>query len=65
MGNFVSRELTGSVNGDQVTIASSQTERYGDSLQFRFTGAIAGDTLSGALDMGEYPAARRHRYGQG
>jgi L-seryl-tRNA(Ser) seleniumtransferase len=60
--------MTGSVNGDQVMLASSQTERYGDSLQFRFSGTIVGDAMSGALDMGEYMGAkwtaRRHRYGQ-
>jgi L-seryl-tRNA(Ser) seleniumtransferase len=37
-----------------VQLSSSYTERHGDSLSFRFTGAVAGDTMSGTLDMGEY-----------
>ncbi|MBK9167200.1 MAG: hypothetical protein IPM24_07015 [Bryobacterales bacterium] len=65
-GDFVSRDLRGTIDGDTVTVASSQTERFGDSLQFRFTGKLlSGDTLSGDLDMGEYRTAkftaRRHQ----
>jgi len=68
-GDFVSRDLTGTVEGNAVQISSSYTERHGDSLSFRFTGTIAGNAMSGALDMGEYLAAtwtaKRHEFGRG
>jgi uncharacterized pyridoxal phosphate-dependent enzyme len=68
-GDFVSRDLSGTVEGTGVQISSSYTERHGDALTFRFTGAVAGDEMSGTLDMGEYLAAkwsaRRHEYRRG
>jgi uncharacterized pyridoxal phosphate-dependent enzyme len=68
-GDFVSRDLTGTVDGNSVQIASSYTERHGDALSFRFTGTVAGDAMSGTLDMGEYLAAtwtaKRHDYRRG
>jgi uncharacterized pyridoxal phosphate-dependent enzyme len=67
-GNFVTRDLNGRISGGDVMLASSYTERHGDSLQFRFTGTVSGDTMSGTLDMGEYRGAkwtaRRYRSGQ-
>ena len=67
-GDFVSRDLSGTVEGDAVRLVSSYTERHGDSLQFTFSGKLGGDSLSGTLDMGEYLTAkwtaRRHQYGQ-
>ena len=68
-GDFVSRDLSGTVEGTSVQIASSYTERHGDALSFRFRGAVAGDEMSGTLDMGEYLtakwSARRHDYRRG
>ena len=68
-GDFVSRDLTGTIEGNTVQISSSYTERHGDALSFRFTGTVAGDAMSGTLDMGEYLAARwtakRHDYRRG
>lgn len=66
-GDFVSRELTGTVNDDSVMLRSSLAEReVGNALTFTFTGKVAGDTLSGELDMGEYLkakwTARKHQY---
>jgi uncharacterized pyridoxal phosphate-dependent enzyme len=67
-GNFVSREMTGRINGDAVTLSSAYTERHGDALSFRFTGTVAGDSMSGTLDMGEYMGAKwtakRHQFGR-
>lgn len=64
----MSRDLSGTVEGDAVRLVSSYTERHGDSLQFTFSGKLSGDSLSGTLDMGEYLTAkwtaRRHQYGQ-
>jgi L-seryl-tRNA(Ser) seleniumtransferase len=68
-GDFVARDLSGTVEGTSVQISSSYTERHGDALSFRFTGAVAGDEMSGTLDMGEYLTAkwtgRRHDYRRG
>jgi len=56
-GNFLTRDIAGTINGDTVSLASSVTERHGDALSYRFTGKVSGDTMSGTLDMGEYRAA--------
>jgi uncharacterized pyridoxal phosphate-dependent enzyme len=65
-GDFVSRDLTGTIEGNTVRMSSLYTERHGDALSFRFTGAVQGDAMSGTLDMGEYLAAKwtakRHDY---
>lgn len=68
-GDFVSRDLSGTIDGEAVQISSSYSERHGDSLMFNFAGKIADDEMSGALDMGEYLkakwTARRHEYRRG
>ena len=68
-GDFVSRDLSGTIDGTRVQLASSYTERHGDSLSFRFSGNLTGDTMAGTLDMGEYLAAKwsakRHDYRRG
>jgi len=65
-GDFVSRDLGGSISGDEVRLFSAYTERHGDSLMFQFMGKVAGDGISGTLDMGEYLQARwtakRHEF---
>jgi D-glucosaminate-6-phosphate ammonia-lyase len=67
-GEFVARDLSGTVDGDAVQLRSSLPERaIGNALNFTFTGKIDGDVMSGDLDMGEYLkarwTARRHRFG--
>jgi L-seryl-tRNA(Ser) seleniumtransferase len=68
-GDFVSRDLSGSIEGNLVQLSSSYTERHGDSLSFRFAGTVMGDGMSGTLDMGEYLtakwSAKRHEYPRG
>jgi L-seryl-tRNA(Ser) seleniumtransferase len=65
-GEFVSRDLGGTIEGDQIRLASFYTERNGDSLNFQFAGKAAGDEMSGTLDMGEYLqakwTAKRHQF---
>jgi uncharacterized pyridoxal phosphate-dependent enzyme len=72
-GDFLGRDVSGSISGDTVTLTSIVTERHGDALTYRFTGKMtprsgpgpaprpgsgqAGERLSGSLDMGEYLAA--------
>jgi L-seryl-tRNA(Ser) seleniumtransferase len=57
-GDFVSRDLKGTIEGDAVRIRSDYSEEHGDALSFTFSGKVAGDEMGGALDMGEYLAAR-------
>jgi L-seryl-tRNA(Ser) seleniumtransferase len=56
-GNFLDRDIAGTINGDAVALASNVAERHGDALTYRFSGKVAGDTMSGTLDLGEYRAA--------
>jgi L-seryl-tRNA(Ser) seleniumtransferase len=68
-GDFVSRDLAGTIDGSSVQMSSSYTERHGDALSFRFNGTAAADGMSGTLDMGEYLmakwSAKRHDYRRG
>jgi uncharacterized pyridoxal phosphate-dependent enzyme len=58
-GDFVERGLDGQIDGDRVEIRSRHTEKEdGNALFYTFTGTLAGDTLSGELDMGEYLGGR-------
>jgi len=63
-GDFVSRDLAGTIDGDAVRLRSNYTEKHGDALTFVFSGTVAGDNIAGTLDMGEYRTAswtaRRH-----
>ena len=56
-GDFMSRDLAGTIAGDAVKLRSSIAERHGDSIAYTFTGTLTGDTMSGTLDMGEYLSA--------
>jgi seryl-tRNA(Sec) selenium transferase len=56
-GDFLSRDISGTINGDAVSLASIVTERHGDALTYRFRGTVSGDTIAGSLDMGEYLGA--------
>jgi L-seryl-tRNA(Ser) seleniumtransferase len=68
-GDFVSRDLSGSIDGDTVEISSQHSERHGDSLMFTFSGKVSANEMSGSLDMGEYLkatwTAKRHGYQRG
>lgn len=65
-GDFVSRDLRGTIDGDAVRIRSSW--EHGDSLNYTFTGKVAGDEMTGDLSLGEYLDARfsakRHASGR-
>ena len=56
-GEFMTREITGSIDGDNVRIRSAYGEQHGDSVNLTFVGKVAGDQMSGPLDMGEYLGA--------
>jgi L-seryl-tRNA(Ser) seleniumtransferase len=57
-GDFVSRDLAGTIDGDAVELHSHYPESHGDALHFTFAGRVAGDEMAGELDMGEYLGAR-------
>jgi uncharacterized pyridoxal phosphate-dependent enzyme len=57
-GNFQARDMSGSIDGDTVRLASTVTEAHGDALSYTFTGTVQGDGMSGTLDMGEYLGAK-------
>src|SRR5262249_30814745 len=68
-GDFVSRDFSGTISGNDVRIASSIGESHGAALSYRFTGKLEDDKMSGALDMGEYLGAKwtasRRPFGRG
>jgi L-seryl-tRNA(Ser) seleniumtransferase len=68
-GDFVSRDLSGAIDGNRVQFSSTYTERHGDALSFRFAGTVTGNEMAGTLDMGEYLTgtwrAARHDYRRG
>jgi len=53
-GDFVARDLAGTINGSDVRLRSAYGGQTGDSLSFAFTGKVSGDRMEGTLDMGEY-----------
>ena len=67
-GDFLTRDIFGTIEGNQVKLRSATNER-GDSLVYTFAGAISGDTISGPLYMGEYLnakfTAKRYAYPPG
>jgi hypothetical protein len=57
-GDFVSRDLAGTIEGDAVKIRSNYGESHGDALSYSFSGKASGDRMEGTLEMGEYLGAR-------
>ena len=56
-GEFMTREVTGTIDGDAVRIRSAYGEQHGDAVNLTFTGKVTADQIGGALDMGEYLGA--------
>ena len=56
-GDFVTRDLSGTLDGDALRLRSTYSEQHGDALTFTFSGTVTGGQISGALDMGEYLGA--------
>lgn len=67
-GDFVARDFSGGISGNDVRIASSVGEVHGAALSYTFTGKLEGDKMSGTLNMGEYLdatwTATRHSFGR-
>jgi seryl-tRNA(Sec) selenium transferase len=64
-GDFSSRDVFGTIEGDQIKLQSTDS-RPGDAITFTFAGSLAGETFSGPVYMGEYLNAKftatRHSY---
>jgi seryl-tRNA(Sec) selenium transferase len=64
-GDFSTRDVWGTIEGDQVRLQSVD-RAPGDSITFTFAGTWSGDGFGGPLFMGEYLnakfAAKRHAY---
>jgi uncharacterized pyridoxal phosphate-dependent enzyme len=56
-GDFQTRDLSGTIDGDSVRLRSNINESHGDALNYTFSGKVTGDTFAGTLDMGEYLTA--------
>jgi L-seryl-tRNA(Ser) seleniumtransferase len=58
-GEFLTRPLNGTVNGNSVALRSSVPEnQIGNALSYNFTGTFQNGQMSGDLDMGEYMKAK-------
>ena len=55
-GDFSSRELAGTIEGNLVKIKSVD-RHIADSITFIFSGTLSNDTISGQIHMGEYRTA--------
>jgi L-seryl-tRNA(Ser) seleniumtransferase len=55
-GDFLSRDLSGTIDGDAVTVRSAFA--HGDELNYTFTGGLTAEGMGGELDLGEYLKAR-------
>jgi uncharacterized pyridoxal phosphate-dependent enzyme len=64
-GEFVSGDLTGKVQGDQVQFHGSQRIQ-GQTLSYDFKGTVSGGKMGGEVNLGEYGkaewSAERHEY---
>ena len=56
-GEFITRDVSGTIDGATVQIRSAFGEQHGDAISFVFTGKVNGTEMAGALDMGEYLGA--------
>ncbi len=56
-GDFDVRDMTGSIEGDQVKFRSMYRSP-GDGINFTFSGTVTGDTMAGDIHMGEYLTAK-------
>ena len=66
-GDFSTREIFGTIEGDQIKLQSSDF-KPGDAITFTFAGALSGETISGPVYLGEYLkanfTAKRHAYSE-
>jgi len=57
-GDFLTRDLRGSLHGNEVKMTSSIGEQHGAAVTYTFSGTVRDGKMSGDLDLGEYRSAR-------
>ena len=57
-GDFLARDVLGTIHGNTVKMVSSIGEQHGSALTYTFSGNLEGDSISGELNMGEYRTAK-------
>jgi uncharacterized pyridoxal phosphate-dependent enzyme len=57
-GDFLARDLLGTMHGNTVKMTTSIGEQHGSALTYTFSGTVNGDGMSGELNMGEYRTAQ-------
>ncbi len=56
-GDFLARDLVGSMHGNAVKMTSSIGEQHGAALTYTFTGTVTDKNMAGDLNLGEYRSA--------
>jgi uncharacterized pyridoxal phosphate-dependent enzyme len=68
-GDFLARDLLGSLHGNAVKLTSSIGEQHGAALTYTFSGTVTGENMAGDLSLGEYRTAKwraaLHKYNFG
>ncbi len=57
-GDFLARDLLGSMHGNEVKMTSSIGEQHGAVLTYTFTGTVNSSGMGGDLSLSEYRAAK-------
>jgi len=57
-GDFLTRDLLGSMRSDRVIMTSSIGEQHGAALTYTFSGTVLDGKMSGDLSLGEYRSAK-------
>ena len=57
-GDFLGRDLMGTIHGNALKMTSSIGEQHGAALTYTFTGTVNGDAITGDLNLGEYRTAK-------
>jgi L-seryl-tRNA(Ser) seleniumtransferase len=57
-GDYLARDLLGSLHGNQIKMTSSIGEQHGAVLNYTFSGTVTPEGMGGDLDMSEYRGAK-------
>jgi len=57
-GDFLGRDLVGTMYGNSVKMTSSIGEQHGAALTYTFSGVVDGNAMNGDLNLGEYRTAK-------
>lgn len=57
-GDFLTRDLLGSMHGNTIKMTSSIGEQHGAALTYTFSGTVSEGKMAGDLNLGEYRSAK-------